>query len=81
MSQSNKQSTQSQFPAPEHTPAHFKPVADLYALVSGNGHIWAYTPSAKEANEWLSQHPANKLEQYVTVKRFQEAITGDEHHN
>ncbi len=51
--------------------AHFKPVADLYALCWEPGDVVTYTPDSEKASIWLNNYSGTCVQEYVKLERFQ----------
>ncbi|HGB8253825.1 TPA: hypothetical protein ACIWEK_003432 [Salmonella enterica subsp. enterica serovar Enteritidis] len=57
--------------------AHFKPVADLYALCWEPGDVVTYTPDSEKASIWLNNYSGTCVQEYVKLERFQGVASGN----
>nr|DAL17981.1 MAG TPA_asm: hypothetical protein [Caudoviricetes sp.] len=55
----------------------FKPVADVFALIHAGGAPYQWTTSADAAVEWLKENPKYSVKEYVTLERYQDAVSDD----
>lgn len=63
---------------PENIPAtHFKPVADLYEMQFDDGRTCAFHTDGSKAVQWLLTCDGNKVQEYVKLERYQEALSGN----
>lgn len=63
---------------PENIPAaHFKPVADLYEMQFDDGRTCAFHTDGAKAVQWLLTCDGNKVQEYVKLERYQEALSGN----
>jgi len=53
----------------------FKPVADLYEMQFDDGRTCAFHTDPAKAVQWLATCDGNKVQQYVKLERYQQAIT------
>lgn len=63
---------------PEIIPAtQFKPVADLYEMQFDDGRTCAFHTDGAKAVQWLLTCDGNKVQEYVKLDRYQEALSGN----
>lgn len=63
---------------PENIPAtQFKPVADLYEMQFDDGRTCAFHTDGAKAAQWLLTCDGNKVQEYVKLERYQEALSGN----
>lgn len=54
-----------------------KPVADLYEMQFDDGHTCAFHTDHEKAIQWLTTCDGNKVQEYVKLERYQEAMVGN----
>ncbi|EAA8157627.1 DUF550 domain-containing protein [Salmonella enterica] len=54
-----------------------KPVADLYEMQFDDGHTCAFHTDHEKAIQWLTTCDGNKVQEYVKLERYQEAMAGN----
>lgn len=55
----------------------FKPVADAFALIHAGGAPYQWTTNAVEAVAWLSENEKYSVKEYVSLGRYQSAVSDD----
>lgn len=55
----------------------FKPVADLYEMQFDDGRTCAFHTDGAKAVQWLLACDGNKVQEYVKLVRYQEALSGN----
>lgn len=55
----------------------FKPVADLYKMQFDDGRTCAFHTDGAKAVQWLLTCDGNKVQEYVKLERYQEAMIGN----
>lgn len=55
----------------------FKPVADAFALIHAGGEPYQWTTNAVEAVAWLKDNPKYSVTEYVTLERYQDAVSDE----
>jgi hypothetical protein len=57
----------------------FKPVADLYEMQFDDGRTCAFHTDPAKAVQWLATCDGNKVQQYVKLERYQQAMATAQH--
>ncbi|EMW0033686.1 eaa protein [Salmonella enterica subsp. enterica serovar Newport] len=55
----------------------FEQVADLYEMQFDNGRTCAFHTDGAKAAQWLLACDGNKVQEYVRIERYQEAVIGN----